>query len=104
MRWGRPNSLNVRSKTVKAKVSWVVDSASQVSRYRLPQNTRCRGRDEHALPTQQSRLVVELGARGAGPTAAPTFHEVTAIEDRVDGADGRQVRAGELLAELLANL
>src|SRR4029453_6174398 len=46
------------------------------------------------------RRARELGARGARPTAAPTFHEVTAIEDRVDGADGRQVRAGELLAEL----
>jgi hypothetical protein len=32
------------------------------------------------------------------------LHQVVAIEHRVDRADGRQVRAGELPPELLANL
>jgi len=31
-------------------------------------------------------------------------HEAVSIQYRVDRADGRQVRTGELLAELLANL
>ena len=40
---GRPNSLNARSKTVKAYISLVVDNASQVIRYRLAKSVIVSG-------------------------------------------------------------
>ena len=46
----------------------------------------------------------ELGPGGAWPPPAPMAHQAVAIEHGVDRADGRQVRAGELLPELFADL
>jgi hypothetical protein len=39
----RCNNLNVRSNTVKANVSWVVNSASHVGRYRLAKSVIVSG-------------------------------------------------------------
>src|SRR5262249_2107566 len=45
----------------------------------------------------------ERRPRGAAPAGTPMAYEVVAIEHGVDRADGRQVRAGELLAELFTD-
>src|SRR4029453_2554000 len=46
----------------------------------------------------------ELGSRRAGPPPAPMTHQAVAIEHGVNRTDGREVRAGELLPELFADL
>jgi hypothetical protein len=46
----------------------------------------------------------QLGPRGAWPPAASMTHQMVAIEYGVDRTDGRQVRAGELLPQLFADL
>src|SRR6185436_122738 len=44
------------------------------------------------------------GAGRAGPPPAPPFHEPVAVEHRMDGADGRQLRRGRLPPQLFADL
>ena len=101
---GSPNSLKVRSNTVKANFSCVVDerlAGQQVAAGEIGDRQRIAVPPiaEHELAfvvgaPERVRLgrPRQLGAGGARPAPAPAVHQAVPIEHRVDGADRRQVR------------
>jgi len=48
--------------------------------------------------------VRELGAERDAPAASAAMHQAIPVQHRMDRTDGRQVRRGGLLPELLPNL